>query len=109
MAGIYEQRGLDPNLAKQVAEQLMSANALATHARDELGISDLLAAARAGCTYVGRQLRRRGSAAIGHRRRCFGFDARLAGGLHVHRFSEPARCCRSPCWGIARAAGHGYA
>jgi VIT1/CCC1 family predicted Fe2+/Mn2+ transporter len=44
LAGIYEQRGLDLDLAKQVAEQLMSADALAAHARDELGISDVLSA-----------------------------------------------------------------
>jgi VIT1/CCC1 family predicted Fe2+/Mn2+ transporter len=33
-------RGLDAALAKQVAEQLMAHDALAAHARDELGISD---------------------------------------------------------------------
>src|SRR5208283_3116901 len=37
-------RGLDPSLAKQVAEQLMKHDALGAHARDELGISDALAA-----------------------------------------------------------------
>jgi VIT1/CCC1 family predicted Fe2+/Mn2+ transporter len=36
---IYIGRGLDPSLAKQVAEQLMAHDALAAHARDELGIS----------------------------------------------------------------------
>jgi VIT1/CCC1 family predicted Fe2+/Mn2+ transporter len=40
LAAIYVQRGLDASLAKQVAEQLMAHGALATHARDELGISD---------------------------------------------------------------------
>ena len=39
---IYEERGLDPALAKQVAEQLTVKNALVTHARDELGIIDAL-------------------------------------------------------------------
>ncbi|MEN8711848.1 MAG: VIT family protein [Arenicellales bacterium] len=38
LATIYEQRGLDSNLAKQVAEQLMANDALGAHARDELGI-----------------------------------------------------------------------
>ena len=33
-------RGLDPVLAKRVAEQLMAHDALGTHARDELGITD---------------------------------------------------------------------
>jgi len=39
LASIYEARGLQPQLAKQVAEQLMAHNALEAHARDELGIS----------------------------------------------------------------------
>jgi VIT1/CCC1 family predicted Fe2+/Mn2+ transporter len=37
---IYVARGLDPSLAKQVAEQLMRHDALGAHARDELGISE---------------------------------------------------------------------
>lgn len=41
---IYEKRGLDPLLAKQVAEQLTANDALVTHARDELGIIDSLRA-----------------------------------------------------------------
>lgn len=41
LAGIYVARGLTPDLAHQVADQLMAKDALATHARDELGISDL--------------------------------------------------------------------
>jgi len=44
LAGIYVKRGLDPSLAKQVAEQLTAHDALAAHARDELGISDSLSA-----------------------------------------------------------------
>lgn len=40
LAAIYVKRGLDPLLAKQVAEQLMAHDALAAHARDELGISE---------------------------------------------------------------------
>ena len=40
LSAIYEARGLDPALAKQVAEQLMTHDALGAHARDELGISD---------------------------------------------------------------------
>jgi VIT1/CCC1 family predicted Fe2+/Mn2+ transporter len=39
LALIYEKRGLDPLLAKKVAKQLMAKDALAAHARDELGIS----------------------------------------------------------------------
>lgn len=44
LAAIYVKRGLDEGLAKQVANQLMAHDALATHARDELGISDLTTA-----------------------------------------------------------------
>lgn len=44
LAGIYEERGLTPELAKQVAEQLMAHDALGSHARDELGIVDSQAA-----------------------------------------------------------------
>ena len=38
LAKIYEGRGLDPVLAKEVAEQLMAHDALGAHARDEIGI-----------------------------------------------------------------------
>jgi VIT1/CCC1 family predicted Fe2+/Mn2+ transporter len=40
LAAIYEARGLDPALAKQVAQQLMAHDELGAHALDELGISD---------------------------------------------------------------------
>jgi VIT1/CCC1 family predicted Fe2+/Mn2+ transporter len=39
LTGIYVSRGLDEPLARQVATRLMAHNALAAHARDELGIS----------------------------------------------------------------------
>jgi VIT1/CCC1 family predicted Fe2+/Mn2+ transporter len=39
LAEIYEGRGLQPELAMQVAEQLMVHDALGAHARDEIGIS----------------------------------------------------------------------
>lgn len=41
LAGIYVDRGLTPELAAQVAAQLTAKDALAAHARDELGLSDL--------------------------------------------------------------------
>jgi len=41
LATIYHHRGLDKNLAAQVAKQLMAADAIGSHARDELGITDL--------------------------------------------------------------------
>jgi VIT1/CCC1 family predicted Fe2+/Mn2+ transporter len=44
LATIYEGRGLDHDLAKQVAEQLMAHDALGAHARDEIGISEVVPA-----------------------------------------------------------------
>jgi VIT1/CCC1 family predicted Fe2+/Mn2+ transporter len=41
LAGIYVDRGLDADLAQQVAAQLMAHDALAAHARDELGLSEM--------------------------------------------------------------------
>ena len=44
LAAIYRQRGLDHDLALRVADQLMAHDALGAHLRDELGISEDLAA-----------------------------------------------------------------
>lgn len=44
LAAIYVERGLDPELANTVAQQLMVHDAFGAHARDELGISKTLAA-----------------------------------------------------------------
>jgi VIT1/CCC1 family predicted Fe2+/Mn2+ transporter len=44
LTAIYVKRGLDPELARRVAKELMQKNALAAHARDELGISEITAA-----------------------------------------------------------------
>ena len=44
LAAIYVQRGLDPALAAQVSKQLMAHDALGAHARDELGISEIIQA-----------------------------------------------------------------
>jgi VIT1/CCC1 family predicted Fe2+/Mn2+ transporter len=38
---VYVSRGVEPSLARQVASQMMTHDALTAHARDELGISDL--------------------------------------------------------------------
>ena len=40
LAGIYVGRGLTPELAAQVADQLTAHDAVGAHARDELGLSD---------------------------------------------------------------------
>ncbi len=44
LTAIYETRGLAPDLAHQVATQLMAHDALGAHARDELGISEAFSA-----------------------------------------------------------------
>lgn len=44
LAGIYVHRGLAPDLAREVARQLMAKDALTAHARDELGLTEELAA-----------------------------------------------------------------
>jgi VIT1/CCC1 family predicted Fe2+/Mn2+ transporter len=44
LTGIYVKRGLQPQLARTVAEQLMAHDALGAHARDELGMTEDLAA-----------------------------------------------------------------
>ena len=44
LAHVYVRRGLTPELASQVAEQLTASDALGAHARDELGITDTLRA-----------------------------------------------------------------
>jgi VIT1/CCC1 family predicted Fe2+/Mn2+ transporter len=44
LAAIYEGRGLEPTLAREVARQLMEHDALSAHARDELGITEALRA-----------------------------------------------------------------
>ena len=58
LAGIYVQRGLTPKLADEVATQLAEHDALAAHARDELGITEhtraqpLLAAASSTVSFA---------------------------------------------------------
>lgn len=44
LAQIYVKRGLDSDLARQVAKQLMDFDAIGSHARDELGITDMFTA-----------------------------------------------------------------
>ena len=44
LASIYVERGVDPALARRVAQQLMAKDALTAHARDELGISEITTA-----------------------------------------------------------------
>jgi len=57
LTAIYVGRGLDPPLAKQVADQLMAHDAIGAHARDELGISEttkarpIQAASASACSF----------------------------------------------------------
>src|SRR5881227_2687225 len=44
LAKIYEDRGVEPGLARLVADQLMAHDAVGAHARDELGISEIMTA-----------------------------------------------------------------
>lgn len=44
LTAIYAERGVEPSLACQVAQQLMAKDALAAHAHDELGISEITTA-----------------------------------------------------------------
>jgi VIT1/CCC1 family predicted Fe2+/Mn2+ transporter len=44
LAKIYEERGVEPGLARLVAEQLMAHDAIGAHMRDELGISEIVMA-----------------------------------------------------------------
>ena len=44
LAKIYEDRGVEPGLARLVADQLMAHDAVGAHARDELGISEVMTA-----------------------------------------------------------------
>jgi VIT1/CCC1 family predicted Fe2+/Mn2+ transporter len=55
LAKIYEERGVEPGLARLVADQLMAHDAVGAHARDELGISETMIARplQAGLTSAG--------------------------------------------------------
>ena len=66
LTAIYVGRGVDPALAKQVAEQLMAHDALGAHARDELGISETSVRGRSR-----RRLRRRPASRLAPRCRCW--------------------------------------
>ncbi len=44
LARIYQDRGVTPDVAREVASQLMAHDALGAHARDELGLSELTSA-----------------------------------------------------------------
>jgi VIT1/CCC1 family predicted Fe2+/Mn2+ transporter len=80
LAAIYVSRGLDPSLAKQVADQLMAHDAIGAHTRDELGISEILKVAPASIgivlaavmslTFEGAMAKYRGRSAAGSYTTC---------------------------------------
>jgi hypothetical protein len=106
LARIYEERGLDPALATEVARQLTAHDALSAHARDELGLFDMHAArplqaavtsaftfavrnrGRASATDHGAEFRR-AAAYVG--------GARFARHTRVARHARRARRRRQPC------------
>ena len=97
---IYVKRGLDEALANQVATQLMSKDALATHLRDELGISEI-STARPGASRadLGSDFRSRSRAALA---RSFHLTTeRINPGCLrcLIGFSCCPGCCRSAPWG----------
>ena len=67
LMSIYIDRGLDPALAKQVAVDYMTHDALGAHARDELGLSKTLRARPPGCPRFRLQFRNWGRTAAGDR------------------------------------------
>jgi vacuolar iron transporter family protein len=52
LAKIYEQRGVEPGLARLVAEQLMAKDEVGAHMRDELGITEVSAARPAQAAWI---------------------------------------------------------
>ncbi|MEO6974619.1 MAG: VIT family protein [Gallionella sp.] len=52
LSAIYVKRGLDPELAAEVSNQLMKHDALGAHARDELGISETMTARPAQAAFA---------------------------------------------------------
>jgi len=71
LAQIYVKRGLEPSLARKVAQQLMAKDALTAHARDELGITQITTAPCAGRIDVGFDI-------FGERRVAFAFGRHCA-------------------------------
>ena len=103
LAEIYVKRGLEPTLAHQVAQQLMAKDALAAHARDELGISEITTA---GGTDLGRNVFSRCGHALTHGGR--GPDRVCPNRFScVFRLSCTSRCNRGKSGWRERSACHG--
>jgi hypothetical protein len=121
LAAIYVGRGLDPSLAKQVAQQPMAHDALGAHARDELGISDLQRARPVRAAFAsGRHLldrcrdalargpahRRRHAGPHGHRRVPRGPGDARVGRRPRRRRERPDRRTAGHLLGRARDGAH---
>jgi VIT1/CCC1 family predicted Fe2+/Mn2+ transporter len=96
LAGIYEARGLSPELSWQVAEELSKGDVLAAHARDELGITDYAqarpmqaAVASAGARSTAGGVRDSLPAQNGHHREAPFAAAAAASSASVGRSSRP--------------------
>ena len=78
LAAIYEQRGVTPELARQVAEQMMAKDAFGAHARDELGLtSHVIGEASSSGFHFGGHLRIWRDFAAGRRSPVAGLDRHL--------------------------------
>ena len=95
LTGIYVRRGLQPELARTVAQQLTASGALAAHARDELGLTEELAARplQAALASVARRYRgtRRWRTDVGRRGESLGVGC--AGHARDSSGREPVRHC----------------
>ena len=99
LTDIYVKRELDEGLAKQVATQLMSKDALAAHLRDELGFGNQHSSPRASRADLGSDFRSRSRAALA--RSFYLTPKRIDPGCLrcLIGFSRRVRCCRSAPWG----------
>ena len=91
LAAIYVERGLEPKLAAEVSKQLMAKDALGAHARDELGISEvLLGAPDPGSARIRGLIRSRGFSSACNRDHLALRASRVGRGRPVARLSRTA-------------------
>lgn len=114
LASIYEARGVEPALARKVAEQMMAKDAFAAHARDELGITahtvarPILAALTSAATFAAGAAFPLGVALLSPEGRItwivsiaclFGLGALGAIGAHIGGATIPKPTLRVVFWG----------
>lgn len=96
LARIYVRRGVSPEVARHVAEQLMARDALGAHAREELGLSDITSPSAPSSSDLGSGVRDRSAPAVGCRlaRTPIGRESRAG---HGHpRLARDSRCSGRP-------------